>query len=175
MMRALVAALLLLSAPARGDVTEWRGHVGTPVAEVYFSPSGGCTAAVVRELAAAKVSIRVQAYSFTSAPIAQALVAAAKRGVTVTVVLDRSNRSSKYSAVTFLQHAGVPVVIDAKHAIAHNKIIIVDNQVVLTGSFNFTSQAETSNAENLLVLRYPALAAAYIGNWERHWAHSEAP
>ena len=63
--------------------------------------------------------------------------------------------------------------IDARHAIAHNKIMVIDGEVVLTGSFNFTSQAEHSNAENLLAIGDSAMAAKYAANWSAHAAHSE--
>jgi phosphatidylserine/phosphatidylglycerophosphate/cardiolipin synthase-like enzyme len=142
--------------------------------EVYFSPQGGCTAAVVKELDAATATVLVQAYSFTSAPIAKALLEAHKRGVKVQVILDRSQRTEKYSEADFLHNVGIPVKIDAKHAIAHNKVMVIDGQTVITGSFNFTKEAETSNAENLLVIRSPELAARYTANWEAHAAHSEA-
>lgn len=139
---------------------------------VYFSPKGGCTEAVVRELDAAKESVLVQAYSFTSAPIAKALTDAHKRGVKVQAILDKSQQTEKYSSATFLRNAGVPTFIDAKHAIAHNKVMVIDGKVVITGSFNFTKAAEESNAENLLVIRDAVLAAKYAGNWEEHLGHS---
>jgi phosphatidylserine/phosphatidylglycerophosphate/cardiolipin synthase-like enzyme len=141
--------------------------------EVYFSPDGEPTDACVREINAAKKTIFVQAYSFTSAPIAKALVDAAKRGVSVVVVLDKSQRTEKYSSADFVAHAGIPTFIDAKHAIAHNKIMILDDIVVITGSFNFTKAAEEKNAENLLVIRDSKLAARYQHNFEEHKAHSE--
>ena len=140
---------------------------------VFFSPKGGCAAACVREIASATKSIRIQAYSFTNKEIAKAVVDAHNRGVDVIVVLDKSNEKETYSAGTFLFNAGVPVWIDAKHAIAHNKIIIIDGKVLLTGSFNFTSQAENSNAENLLVIKGHAdLVAAYEDNFKHHLSHS---
>ena len=144
-----------------------------PPIEVFFSPRGGCTEAVEREIARAKNSIWVQAYSFTSAPIAEALVQAARRGVQVGVILDKSNRTGRYSAADFLAHARIPTWIDSKHAIAHNKVIIIDSATVITGSFNFTRAAEENNAENLLLLRSPSLAARYIENFMDHRNHSE--
>lgn len=89
---------------------------------VYFSPNGGCTDAVVAEIGKARKSIRMQAYSFTSAPIAKALIEAKKRGVDIIAVLDKSQKTEKYSSATFLLNEGVLVLIDSKHAIAHNKI-----------------------------------------------------
>ncbi|MDR3411948.1 MAG: phospholipase D family protein [Formivibrio sp.] len=141
--------------------------------QVFFSPKGGCTEAVVENVGKAKSTVLVQAYSFTSAPIAKALVDATKRGVKVQVILDKSNRTEKYSGADFLLHEGVPTWIDAKHAIAHNKIMVIDGHTILTGSFNFTKAAEESNAENLLVIDDAALAKKYTANWNAHLEHSE--
>jgi phosphatidylserine/phosphatidylglycerophosphate/cardiolipin synthase-like enzyme len=143
-----------------------------PLPEVFFSPKGGCTQAVVREMREARQSILVQAYSFTSAPIAAALVEAARRGVLIEVVLDKSNKTGKYSAADFVAHAGIRTWLDEKHAIAHNKVLIIDEAIVVTGSFNFTKAAEESNAENLLILRSPELASLYTRKFIEHRNHS---
>jgi len=143
-----------------------------PSTHVYFSPHGGCTESVVNALNAAQSTIQVQAYSFTSAPIAKALVDAKRRGIDVQVVLDKSQRTEKYSSADFLVHAGIRVWIDEKHAIAHNKIIVIDSHKVITGSFNFTKAAEEKNAENLLVIDDPDIGAQYVENWMKHQAHS---
>jgi phosphatidylserine/phosphatidylglycerophosphate/cardiolipin synthase-like enzyme len=141
--------------------------------QVYFSPKGGATEAVVNALNHATNRILVQAYSFTSAPIAQSLVEARRRGVNVAVILDESQRTEKYSEADFLAHNNVPTLIDAQHAIAHNKVMIIDGYLVLTGSFNFTRAAEEKNAENLLVINDPVLARKYDANWQAHERHSE--
>jgi phosphatidylserine/phosphatidylglycerophosphate/cardiolipin synthase-like enzyme len=140
--------------------------------QVYFSPHGGCTEVVVANLEKAKSTVLVQAYSFTSAPIAKALVNAEKRGVKVEVILDKSQRTEHYSEADFPLHAGIPTYIDAKHAIAHNKIMVIDAHMILTGSFNFTKAAEDNNAENLLVIDDAALAKKYTDNWQMHLSHS---
>jgi phosphatidylserine/phosphatidylglycerophosphate/cardiolipin synthase-like enzyme len=140
---------------------------------VYFSPHGGATDAVVAALDRATNSVLVQAYSFTSGPIAQALVDAHRRGVSVKVILDRSQRTEKYSEADFLKNQGIPPLIDAQHAIAHNKVMVIDGYLVLTGSFNFTKAAEESNAENLLVINDPVLAGRYATNWQVHEEHAE--
>ena len=141
--------------------------------EVYFSPHGGCAEAIIRELDKAKFSVLVQAYSFTSAPIAKALLSTHKRGVKVQVILDKSQRTDKYSSAAFFLNQGIPVKIDAKHAIAHNKVMIIDGETVITGSFNFTKAAEEKNAENLLIIHDKKLASLYIKNWQDHAPHSE--
>lgn len=145
----------------------------TGTVEVFFSPKGGTTEAVVQEIHAAHKEVLVQAYSFTSKPIAKALIDAKKRGVRVEAVLDKSNATAKYSAATFLFNAGIPVIIDDKHAIAHNKIMIIDKSTLITGSFNFTSAAENKNAENLLIIKgNQKLTDQYIHNYEEHREHS---
>jgi phosphatidylserine/phosphatidylglycerophosphate/cardiolipin synthase-like enzyme len=100
-----------------------------------FTPGGDCTDAIIQALTDAKRTILVQAYSFTSAPIAKALLEAHKRGVQVQVILDKSQRTEKYSSADFLANQGVPTMIDANHAISHNKVMIIDGEAVITGSF----------------------------------------
>jgi phosphatidylserine/phosphatidylglycerophosphate/cardiolipin synthase-like enzyme len=124
-------------------------------------------------LGEAKTRILVQAYSFTSAPVAKALLDAHKRGVQVQVILDKSQRTEKYSSADFLANQGVPTLIDAAHAIAHNKVMIIDSETVITGSFNFTKAAQEKNAENVLIIPDKPLAAQYIQNWEAHRPHSQ--
>lgn len=141
--------------------------------QVYFSPRGGCTEAVVEALNRAKSAVLVQAYSFTSPPIAKALMEAKKRGVKVQVILDKSQKTEKYSSADFVRNAGIPTFIDGRHPIAHNKVMVVDGHTVITGSFNFTKAAQESNAENLLVINDMALAARYSENWQNHLSHAE--
>lgn len=134
----------------------------------------GFTNAIVQKIRAAKKTISVQAYSFTSEPIAQALIDAYKRKVAVEIVLDKSQRIGKYTKAGDLARSNIPVFIDAKHAIAHNKIIIIDNSTIITGSFNFTKSAEEKNAENLLVIKnQPELVKQYEANYFKHKEHSE--
>lgn len=172
-LKALISALLLsltlaISCQAADLVLR-----DAPV-RVYFSPNGGAQNAIVNAIDNARESVRVMAYSFTSKPIAKALLDAHRRGVTVEVVLDKSQREDKYTGGRFLQNAGVPTFIDAEHAIAHNKVMIIDAAVVITGSFNFTRGAEEHNAENLLVISFKDLAALYLDNWKLHRSHAEA-
>ena len=106
------------------------------------------------------------AYSFTSLPIAQALADAFERGVTVKVLIDKSQLKGKYSQLPFLFQKSIPILIDDAVGIAHNKVMILDERYVLTGSFNFSQAAETKNAENLLLIDDPALAQVYKENWD---------
>jgi phosphatidylserine/phosphatidylglycerophosphate/cardiolipin synthase-like enzyme len=145
-----------------------------PAVSTWFSPKGGCTEAVVAEIRSAKRSILVQAYSFTSEAICSALETKHRSGVAVRVIVDRKgNSDGERTQADWLSGQGVEVLTDGQHAIAHNKVMIIDDAVVITGSFNFTAAAEHSNAENLLVIRDPTLAAAYARNWQQHLAHSQ--
>ena len=142
--------------------------------EMAFSPPPGTTDAIVKAMGEAQHRLWIQAYSFTSAPIAKAVIDAKKRGVTVQVLLDKSQRTQKYSSADFLANQGVETRIDDQHAIAHNKVMVIDDATVITGSFNFSKAAEQSNAENLLILRgNPALNRLYAENFRFHWSHSE--
>lgn len=172
---------LLLATGFTGGLTlvfviRWIGRWLFPPVElgVHYSPKGGCTDAVVHVLNRARHEIFVQAYSFTSKPIAQALVDAKTRGVHVEVVLDRANETETYSELGELLGEGIKPLIDAEHAIAHNKVMIVDGHTIVTGSFNFTHQAEHENAENLLIIRHHReLARAYRSNFLEHKGHSK--
>ncbi len=144
----------------------------TPV-QIFFSPNGGATQAIIKEIDNANMEILVQAYSFTSAPIAKALINAKKRAVSVEVILDKSQRREKYTSATFLANSKIPTYIDDKHAIAHNKVMVIDKETVITGSFNFTKAAEEKNAENILIIKSKQLAGIYIENWYKHKQHSE--
>jgi phosphatidylserine/phosphatidylglycerophosphate/cardiolipin synthase-like enzyme len=145
-----------------------------PSVTVYFSPKGGCTEAVLQELKIARREVLVLAYSFSSKPIAEALVAAKTRGVRVDIILDKSNEQETYSDLKLFQEQGLEPLIDAQHAIAHNKVIVIDQKTLITGSFNFTNQAEHENGENLLVIKgHRELVGHYRQNFSNHRAHSQ--
>ena len=143
--------------------------------KVCFTPGQDCTALIVQTIAQAQHSIYVQAYSFTSAPIAQALVDAKKRGVDVAVILDKSqSKTNKYSSATFFLNNNIPTWIDYKPAIAHNKVMIVDTAEVITGSFNFTKAAQYKNTENVLIISNAAVVKSYLENWTKRQELSRA-
>lgn len=141
--------------------------------DIHFSPRGGCERAIIHAIDNAREEIRVQAYSFTSSPIAKALLDAHKRGVNTKIILDKSQKKQSYSSYAFFKNQQIPVYVDSAHAIAHNKIIIIDRRIVITGSFNFTKAAEEKNAENLLIIRSAEVAGKYLQNWQKHFDHSE--
>lgn len=143
-----------------------------PRIEVGFSP-GAAEALVVRTIDSAHATIEVAAYSFTSRPVAAALLRAKARGVAVRIVADKSQRTARYTSIRFLARQGVPVRVDDRYSIMHNKFLVVDGRAVETGSFNYTRAAQLRNAENVIVVEgAPAVAAAYANEWRRLWAES---
>lgn len=142
--------------------------------KVWFSPQGGCEGAIVERIESARASIKYQMYNFTSANIADALERAAKRGVTVTIILDRVAAAQKGCKAIDCAAAGCQVFIDGKHKIAHNKVRIFDDKIVMGGSFNDTESAETKNAENLIWCNDEKTVAQYVENFDKHLKHSEA-
>ncbi len=161
-------AAVLIAAPARAAQIQ-----------TCFSPPlpGGCDplATVVQTIDGARNTVLVQMYALTSREIVSALLNAKRRGVDVRAIVDRSqlkeDRSDTY-AVGRLASGGVPVLVDTVPGLMHNKVMIVDGATVVTGSFNYTWSAEHRNAENLLVIHDPALAAQYTQNWNSRAARS---
>lgn len=142
--------------------------------EIYFSPKGGAETAISRNIREATEDISVLAYSFTSDYICDSLILAYKKGVHIRVILDKSQLTAKNSKIQRLKDAGIPLYIDHTHAIAHNKVIIIDRRVAITGSYNFTKSAEERNAENLLIIHSCSLSAKYLQNFELHLEHARA-
>jgi phosphatidylserine/phosphatidylglycerophosphate/cardiolipin synthase-like enzyme len=146
--------------------------------DVCFRPGRtSCAARIVAAISGAKETLLVQAYGFTNPEIIQAIGAAHRRGVAVRVVLDRTNAAKRdgkprYSGATYLRNADVPVRIDDKVAIAHNKVMIVDGDLVIGGSYNYTRSAEQRNAENVTFTRSACVARLYHNNFERRWTAS---
>ena len=172
----LIGGLLLVAAAINGLFALRHLVFREPMLSAHFSPNGGCQAAIVAEIGRARSEILVQAYSFSCPDIAQALIQAAARRVRVVVLLDRSNEAESYSELGDLEKHGLEVMIDGHHAIAHNKVMVIDGRTILTGSFNFTRQAERENAENLLVLKdHRELATRYRANFHSHREHCYAP
>jgi phosphatidylserine/phosphatidylglycerophosphate/cardiolipin synthase-like enzyme len=168
----LLAVLAFLNVPALAREPAATQPAVEDGIEVYFSPHGGCTQAVIEQIGKATKTVDMQAYSFTSLDIAKALEAAQARGVKVRVIIDHKASKNQPQAPTYLANHNVPAWTDGKHPIAHSKVIIVDGETVITGSFNFTKQAE-SNSENLLVITgKPKLAEAYEQHFEEHFSHS---
>lgn len=153
----------------------------TGTIEPIFTPGGDAEGAIMRALGEARRSVRVQAFLLTSRSVAYGLIEAKRRGVDVQVLADRDMVvKGERSLIPQIVANRIPVWLEVRYAIAHNKIIIVDGEepesasaALITGSFNFTHSAQVRNAENLLILRgNPALLRSYLDNWQRHRAEA---
>ena len=141
---------------------------------VWFSPHGGCDAELIRAISAAQKSIRCLAYTSTSVSIFNALGQAARRGVDVQIVADKDCAADSRSQLKLAQQGGALLFLDGAEKIMHDKVLIVDERVTYTGSYNYSTAAESLNAENLVRLDDPDIAAAFLTNWQFHRSHSSA-
>lgn len=135
--------------------------------EAYFTPYDDCTQKIMNEIHAAKSSIVIQAYFFTCKSIANAISKAHKNGIDVKVLLDRSQLKYEDSAYEQLKKDGVPVWRDSTKGLAHSKVMIIDDKVVITGSFNLTRAAQDKNIENLNIIEDGEFVKLYNDNFER--------
>ncbi len=144
-----------------------------PSIDVCFSPEGNCLPIVLNFINNAKAEILVQSYSFTSKNIANALMRAHQRGVNVKILFNRSQLTARYSQIHKLRKAGIECIIGPVPGIAHNKIIIIDKDIVLTGSYNWTNAAENRNAENLLLIKNRPTAEIYERKWKMRYQRAK--
>jgi phosphatidylserine/phosphatidylglycerophosphate/cardiolipin synthase-like enzyme len=145
----------------------------TPKLTTCFTPGQDCTGMIVAAIDGAKAEILVQAYSLSAKPLINALGRARLRGVKVRVILDKADERNRDSAGARLIAKRILPQVDTGVASAHNKVMIIDRDTVITGSFNFTTAAQKKNAENVLLIKgHPDITAAYAKNWERRLAAS---
>ncbi len=133
---------------------------------VCFTPPSGCGSLIAQAIAGAKKSIFVQAYGLTSDMIIYQLQNAHARGVEVRVLVDGGNLSDNKDVYQQFKKLGIIVYYDKMPGIAHNKVMVIDQKKVITGSFNFTRAADNRNAENVLLIEDKDIARLYIQNWK---------
>lgn len=145
-----------------------------PTISASFSPGGGIAKQIIKEIDAAKLSIDIAMYSFTSNEIALALVNAKKRGVPVRIIMDdgrTKNSNSKHAF--FLQNNFNQKLVEPT---MHNKFAIIDEKLLITGSYNWTNSAEKRNFENILFIRNsPELIKQYKTQFEGLWRIGNPP
>lgn len=167
----LAITLLIASLPCFINASDM--VLNNAPAKVYFSPDGGAAKGIVRQIDQATREILVQIYLFTSKPIQSALLRAQKRGVNVEIIMDRNEQKErKYVMARSLKAGGITVWLDDRHACAHNKVMIIDRDILITGSFNYTYAADSKNAENVLMIKSQDLAGIYTDNFLKHRQHS---
>lgn len=169
---AVGTAAAMVAVLAAASAARERGSA-KPSIEVLFSPDGGCAERICDEIKRARKHVRVQMHVFTSRTITSALTAARKRGVKVEVILDGSQEKQRYAQGGALKRGGVTLRYDREHEVANNKVLLIDDTTIITGSYNFSRAAEEKNAENVLILRHhPELMQKYFDNFAKHFEHS---
>lgn len=134
---------------------------------VQFSPNGGCEKLICQELDQAKELVQMHSYSFTSEPIEKALEACESRGVKVQMVIDSGQSASKYCLAKQLKATGADVRLADCNGLAHNKVILIDSSIVITGSFNWSYSAEHLNQENIICIKgRQDVVDQYLANFE---------
>ncbi|GAN75941.1 phospholipase D-like domain-containing protein [Acidisphaera rubrifaciens] len=154
----LLAACLVVAPVARAfavpaDVT------------VCFTAGEPCLGRILAAIDAARSEIRMQAYAFTSRPILAALIAAARRGVDVRLLLDASALHDRGGRAASAAAAGLVVLVDAPDGLAHIKAIIIDRHLVIGGSYNYTRAAERRNVEDVTFIDSSPIAADFLRDW----------
>jgi len=148
---------------------------GSQIQVIFTSEDHAIEEAIVPLLKSAQSSIRFLAFSFTDYPMAEAMINRSKAGVDVAGVFEKVGSDTDAAELRTLYCAGVPARRDGNGAFMHNKVIIVDERYVATGSLNFSSNAETSNDENVIIIDNPEIAALYMADFERVWNLASDP
>lgn len=151
---------------------QWAIVDGTPI-QVLFSPEDEVVSNLIALVKDAQTSIRFLAFSFTDYPLAQVMIDRAKAGVDVKGVYETFGSTGSGSELPTFWCAGLPVRQDGNPGFLHDKIIIIDNTIVATGSLNFSSNADESNEENVVILDNAEIAALYLQEFEKLWNQAQ--
>jgi phosphatidylserine/phosphatidylglycerophosphate/cardiolipin synthase-like enzyme len=141
--------------------------------KIYFSPNGGCQDAVIREISKAQRTIDVAMYDLTNREISQELIKAKGRRVAIRVFLDGGEGNGRYSKGKYLIGKGIDVRFYDGSGLMHNKFAVIDDKVLITGSFNWTAAAERVNEENLLIITDESAVMRYVQRFEMLWAEPQ--
>lgn len=140
-----------------------------------FTPNRRCQQLIIETINQSKESINLQGYSFSDPEIVDALIRAHQRNVHVEVILDKFNLKSKKTLLKKLIDERICVRIDKPEGVAHNKVVIIDDHILITGSYNFSTSSYEHNTENVLVIHDHTLAQEYLLNWHKRWNISTNP
>ena len=144
--------------------------------EVYFSLYDNPELIIIKNIDNAKEFINIAMYTFTDREIAQAIIKAKDRGVDIKIYLDRSQVNAKYTKSRYFVNSGIKDVrISSNNYIMHNKFAVIDNEIVITGSYNWTASAGERNNENLLVIDDKNIIIKYQDHFEILWNNKYSP
>lgn len=173
----LVIALVVGINIGSKEIDSWMGQSHQSIEptlnvsiETCFTPHQKCMPKIIQQIGGAKESIYVRMYAFTSKEVAEALIRAHQRGVKVIVLCDKGQAQHKHTQEKRLKGQGIEVQYETTKGYAHNKVMIIDRRIVLTGSYNYTAGAENRNAENLLIIQDPQVVERYFLDFQRAYA-----
>jgi phosphatidylserine/phosphatidylglycerophosphate/cardiolipin synthase-like enzyme len=152
---------------------QWAILEGTPV-QVLFTPEDKVMSKVIAVINDAQENVRFMAFSFTDDPLALMMINRAKAGVDVSGVFETFGSNSPNSELSKLWCAGLSVRQDGNSSFLHHKVIIVDDSIVITGSMNFSANADESNEENVIILDNAGIAALYLREFETVWGQAQS-
>ncbi len=141
--------------------------------QVYFCPEDFCSEQLIAQINSATEAIDIAIYSFTHDGIAEAIIDAKNRGVKVRVVFDYLQAAGQYSVDELIELEGIEIKIRKSSGSMHNKFCIIDGKKVLTGSFNYSNNADEKNDENLILLIDEELAKLYLSEFEELWIQAK--
>lgn len=145
------------------------------ISVIFTSEDPALQQSIVPLVGSATKSIRFLAFSFTDDPLAEAMIQRAQSGVNVAGVFEKVGSDTEHAELKTLFCAQVPVRQDGNGSFMHNKVIVVDERYVITGSLNFSTNAEESNDENVIIIDNPDIAKLYLQNFERIWSLATEP
>jgi phosphatidylserine/phosphatidylglycerophosphate/cardiolipin synthase-like enzyme len=157
------------------DNTPHRFVIGGRSVECYFSPSDHTTSHIIATLAGTQHSIAAALLTLTRSDIASTILAAKNAGRKTRLIVD--NNTDQGSQADYLKNNGVDLLLKPTNitVLFHHKYGIVDAEdphwegTVMTGSHNWTSAAENSNNENLLIVHDPDIANQYVQEFAQRY------
>lgn len=148
---------------------------GSAIQVIFTSEDRAIEEAIIPLLNSAQKSIRFLAFSFTDYPMAEAMINRSKVGVDVAGVFEKVGSETDAAELRTLYCEGVPARRDGNGGFMHNKLVIVDERYVATGSLNYSTNAETNNDENVIIIDNPEIAKLYLMEFERIWNMASDP
>lgn len=136
---------------------------------IYFSPEDNCDKQVIQRISDAKEKLDIMIYSLTKDEIAQAIINVYQKGVRVRVIVDKQQAGLKSADDEKLEEAGIALIRDTHSGLMHNKVAIIDEKIVLTGSYNWTKGGTKRNDENLVIIEDERVAQIFGKKFEQLW------
>lgn len=135
----------------------------------YFSPGNDILDAITEQLQQCTNSLDICVFTLSDDRILDAIIACYRDGITIRVLSDNDKQYDRGSDIRTLSDAGVDVRVDVSDAHMHHKFMVVDEQIVVTGSYNWTRSAATRNAENIVIIDDQSTAESFLEEYERLW------